>query len=718
MGEAPNATPTEVERRQYVDKCLQNSEAPIKLEYLSAYGLPAKSQTGTRKVPEGKAVEPKEENESGRLKKRNSRGSFKTSERSQNLNYIARLDNSNRLCSSLAAFGECMLDRDSCNKSHDLEEFLKAKCQEVGWRANDHEESGFMQRSCPLFDNYGVCHLGLNCEFGLSQHFSESVMANVTDKGEKVTPERLKEFHSLFEKNTIGIQLRTELRRKTLKFPRTQTFLESFSPSASRGTKSSERKSQKMTGRSGTDNVFENPLLGLKGQEMSESPPERGLNAESDAECRQNVDIPDELKLRSEDMIGISRHDKEVSKNGFFKEKLILAPLTTVGNLPFRRLCLRFGADITISEMVLCNEILSGKASELALLKKSPEEKHFGIQLAGGNKSTVIKTGEFINEHCEFDFIDINAACPLKSLHDKGAGSILVDRASELEAMVKGLKKVTDEKLVSVKVRMSHGGSPINKSLFEKDYFESFENWPVIYQNMRTHKVLSLLCDSGIDALTIHGRTAFQRYTKEADWSYIKYCSSLNSKFYSNKIANTVKSSQDSSSYQAYLGYCPSIIGCGDIISFQDYQRHIENDLVDSVMIGRGALLKPWIFTEIKESRNWDISAGERFDILKQYVSFGLEHWGTDKRGVALTRRFLLEFLSFFHRYIPIGILEQPIHTQNFNWRTPKYVGRNDLETLMASSNSCDWIKISEMILGKVSDDFVFVPKHKANSSQ
>ncbi|OII75409.1 tRNA dihydrouridine synthase [Cryptosporidium ubiquitum] len=710
MEEPLKKVPTDEERRDYVKKCIENCEAPIMMEYLSPL-TSTKCQTETGS--EEKVGELKEgQNETNSSKKRSVRGSFKASERSQNLNYISKIDNLDRLCSNIATFGECKLGQDICKKSHNLEEFLKIKHEEAESRIYNNEESLLVQKSCPLFENYGICHLGLNCEFGLS-HFNESMMANVNSNGEKVTPENLDEFSKSFEKNIIGIQLRTGLRQKTINFPKTQQFLDNFSSCISKFSKDCEKRNQKSSCKKGQN--FENPLLSLNKLDQSKSMSEKEPNIISDLENQPNFEIPSEFKLSPKDMmIGISKHEREKFKHELFREKLILAPLTTVGNLPFRRLCLKFGADITVSEMVLCNEILSGKASELALLKRSPEEKYFGIQLAGGNKSTIIKTGEFINEHCEFDFIDINAACPLKTLHDKGAGSILVDRVSELEAMVKGLKKVIDDKLVTVKVRMSHGGSPINKNLFEKEYFENFENWPVIYNNMKTHKILSILCDSGIDALTIHGRTSFQRYTKEADWSYIKYCSALNSKLYSKRVVNNIESNNFNNKTNPF---CPSIIGCGDIINFQDYQKHIQNDQVDSVMIGRGALLKPWIFTEIKETRNWDISSSERFDILKQYVNLGLEHWGTDKRGIALTRRFLLEFLSFFHRYIPIGILEQPIHTQNFNWRTPKYIGRNDLETLLASGNSSDWIKISEMILGKVPNDFVFVPKHKANSS-
>lgn len=157
------------------------------------------------------------------------------------------------------------------------------------------------------------------------------------------------------------------------------------------------------------------------------------------------------------------------------------------------------------------------------------------------------------------------------------------------------------------------------------------------------------------------------------------------------------------------------VVGNGDILSYDDYVESKKTaPHVTSVMIGRGALIKPWIFQEIKEGRSLDLSANERFDMMKRYINYGLEHWGSDTKGVENTRRFFLEWQSFMYRYVPYGLLECP--PQKINERPDMYRGRDDLETLLASPNSEDWVKISERLLGPVPEGFTFLPKHKANS--
>ena len=154
--------------------------------------------------------------------------------------------------------------------------------------------------------------------------------------------------------------------------------------------------------------------------------------------------------------------------------------------------------------------------------------------------------------------------------------------------------------------------------------------------------------------------------------------------------------------------------GNGDVNGWRDYYDHIENARVDGTMIARGALIRPWIFTEIKERRDWDISSRERLDMIRQYASYGLTHWGADTQGVNTTRRFLCEMLSFTHRYVPIGLLEHvPVR---MNDRPPPYHGRDALESLLSSPSASDWVRISEMFLGPAPPHWHFTPKHRSNA--
>jgi len=192
-----------------------------------------------------------------------------------------------------------------------------------------------------------------------------------------------------------------------------------------------------------------------------------------------------------------------------------------------------------------------------------------------------------------------------------------------------------------------------------------------------------------VSAITVHGRSRQQRYSKAANWDYLAQC--------------------------AIASENTQLFGNGDVLSYEEYYDHMEKTGVSGIMVARGALIKPWIFTEIKEKRHWDISSKERLDILKNYCNYGLEHWGTDTQGINKTRRFLLEWQSFLCRYVPVGLLE--VLPQKINEKPPPYYGRDDLETLLSSPDCADWIKISEMLLGPSPKDFVFLPKHKASMS-
>uniref|UniRef100_A0A1J3INC6 tRNA-dihydrouridine(47) synthase [NAD(P)(+)] n=1 Tax=Noccaea caerulescens TaxID=107243 RepID=A0A1J3INC6_NOCCA len=375
-----------------------------------------------------------------------------------------------------------------------------------------------------------------------------------------------------------------------------------------------------------------------------------------DEDSMQTVETDGSLKL----------HHREKKKLIDFRDKLYLAPLTTVGNLPFRRLCKVLGADVTCGEMAMCTNLLQGQASEWALLRRHSSEDLFGVQICGSFPDTVSRVVELIDRECTVDFIDINMGCPIDMVVNRSAGSALLNKPSRMKNIVEVSSSIV-ETPITLKVRTA--------------FFEG---------KNRIDSLISDIGNWGASAVTIHGRSRQQRYSKSADWDYIYKC--------------TKNASPDL-----------QVIGNGDVYSYLDWNKH-KSDCpeLSSCMIARGALIKPWIFTEIKEQRHWDITSGERLNIFKDFVRFGLEHWGSDTKGVETTRHFLLEWLSYTFRYIPVGLLD--VIPQQINWRPPSYFGRDDLETLMMSESAGDWVRISELLLGKVPEGFTFAPKHKSNA--
>ena len=117
--------------------------------------------------------------------------------------------------------------------------------------------------------------------------------------------------------------------------------------------------------------------------------------------------------------------------------KTYLAPLTTVGNLPFRRVCKRLGVDITCGEMALSLPLLQGHTPEWALMKRHATEDFFGVQVAGCSPPQMARLGQLIEERVDCDFVDINMGCPIDLIFKKGMGSGLMGRRRPMEAIVR-----------------------------------------------------------------------------------------------------------------------------------------------------------------------------------------------------------------------------------------------------------------------------------------
>jgi len=388
-----------------------------------------------------------------------------------------------------------------------------------------------------------------------------------------------------------------------------------------------------------------------------------------------------------------SRHPRERIKFIDFRGKTFLAPLTTVGNLPFRRLCKSLGADVTCGEMAVATNLLQGQPSEWALLKKHPEEDCFGVQLCGGFGDAMARCAQMVEENLDVDFVDVNFGCPIDVVINKGGGSACLLRPNRMKDIIQSMTSVLRCPL-TLKMR---------KGFTDKQDI--------------AHVLLPQVATWGASAVTLHGRTREQRYSRLADWDYIKTCAKIVNNLGANGTDRNDIDNDGAAEQKGGPGTVNQkmqLIGNGDVMSFEDHERAITEAGVATTYVARGALLKPWVFTEIKERRHWDISASERLDLIKKFALNGIEHWGSDTRGIENTRRFLLEWLSFANRYVPVGLIE--VLPQKTNQRPPAFVGRNDLETLLSSPDPRDWIHITEMVLGPAPDGFRFTPKHKGTS--
>ncbi|KAK6526750.1 tRNA-dihydrouridine synthase 3 [Arthrobotrys megalospora] len=373
-------------------------------------------------------------------------------------------------------------------------------------------------------------------------------------------------------------------------------------------------------------------------------------------------------------------------------ETPLLAPLTTTGNLPFRRLCTTLGASITYSEMAMSIPLIKGEKSEWALVRAHSSEKNFGVQISAKKPWEALKATEVLAHYCpSLNLIDMNSGCPIDLVYRSGGGAALLEQQSKLSKMMRGMNYVSGEIPITVKIRTGCS-----------------DKHPI------AQKIIRRLVDEGdVAAITLHGRSRQQRYSREADWGYIAECSALIHRLKEEK-QEAMDTSEDDKEKSEPRRLVPYFIGNGDCYSYEDYYRAVDDCHVDSVLIARGALMKPWIFEEIHARQYLDKTATERLAYVEQFAKYGLDCWGSDEMGVNNTRRFLCEFLSFTHRYVPVGLLETlPPRIQD---RPPRFKGRNELETLLASDDYRDWVKISDMFLGKASEDFKFVPKHKSNS--
>ena len=284
-----------------------------------------------------------------------------------------------------------------------------------------------------------------------------------------------------------------------------------------------------------------------------------------------------------------------------FEGKRWLAPLTVGGNLPFRRLCVEFGAEVTVGEMAVVKKLLENRTAEFALLRSHPAEPFFGAQLADKKPETLAE-GARIAEARGARFVDLNCGCPIDVITRRGLGASLLKKPGRLGRLVEAMRKAVQ---VPVTVKLRAG-------------------WAEGKENVSQ---LARVCEeAGASAIALHARTRDQRYSRAADWDLIGRVASERS---------------------------IPVVGNGDILTHFEAAERMARSGVRSVMLARGALIKPWLFQEIREGRSFLPTPEERFSILWRLRDLFFDHFGGEDRGRRRTQRFLQWHLNFLCRYQP-----------------------------------------------------------------
>jgi len=318
-----------------------------------------------------------------------------------------------------------------------------------------------------------------------------------------------------------------------------------------------------------------------------------------------------------------------------------MAPMTKGSNLPYRQLCQELGARVTMSEMAVARRLKQKRRSEYALIRRAPDEKFFGVQLAGNKPDEMAWAAELV-EARGADLVDVNLGCPIDYFTSKGLGAALAREPRRVRRIVEAMKQARRIP-VTVKIRLGWNDE-------HRNYLD----------------VARAAVEGGADAVFVHGRTRAARYTMTADWSAIA------------EVAAAVP---------------VPVIGNGDLLFHHEVAAALSTGCT-AVMSARGALIKPWLFREATEG-DLDPTGEDRLAIYRRYVALAKGHWGGDEHGVGRIREFLLWHLGFWCRYAPRRADgSYPAMQRRESW-TP----RDPLEALLARSDEPAHAYLAECLL-------------------
>lgn len=278
---------------------------------------------------------------------------------------------------------------------------------------------------------------------------------------------------------------------------------------------------------------------------------------------------------------------------------LFLAPMEDVTDPSFRFICKHFGADMVYTEFIPSDGLIRDAKKSLKKLELSHEERPIGIQLYGHLIDSMVEAAK-IAEAANPDLIDINYGCPVRKIANRGAGAGML---CNIPLMVEMTSAIVNAVKLPVTVKTRLGWDENSKNIVD---------------------IAEKLQDTGISALTIHGRTRAQLYKGNADWTLI------------GEVKNNPRMKIP-------------IIGNGDIVTPASARDAFDRYGVDGIMIGRATVGKPWLFKEIKHYLSTgemlpDMTLQQKVELAKLQFQKSLEVKGIP-RGIFEMRR---HFSNYF----------------------------------------------------------------------